>query len=322
MEKQQGPKGFLVVLPGEVIEIPQDSYKSWLTLFYSLPQEFVSKCPAYMSIPRCPYEVLRTDKYDDLINSDTFLEVVWDSYSWVAWQFFNVPDKGGKHREIPGSRAQYSGDFPLWRMSYNLIPYMRMKFETNGLSFQSLYNIPQGMEVPWLTYQQFGNLVGNLTDRIVAEQHWQPVIDEIWNNRQVADYDNRNSVVKTDFMRKWHHDRKSKPLSLEQIQESGGALDNETLTEIPDPSAEFESKILSEIQLDQFRATLTDRDRAILRMRMAGCTQQEIADKVGFKTASAVSKHIDKLSDKYRDFVGAEYEKYLDSLSKPKQKNE
>ena len=63
MEKQQGPKGFLVVLPGEIIEIPQDSYKSWLTLFYSLPQEFVSKRPAYMSIPRCPYEVLRTDKY-------------------------------------------------------------------------------------------------------------------------------------------------------------------------------------------------------------------------------------------------------------------
>lgn len=36
MDKQTGPKGFLVVLPGEIIEIPQDSDKSWLTLFYSL----------------------------------------------------------------------------------------------------------------------------------------------------------------------------------------------------------------------------------------------------------------------------------------------
>ena len=34
MDKQTGPKGFLVVLPGEIIEIPQDSDKSWLTLFY------------------------------------------------------------------------------------------------------------------------------------------------------------------------------------------------------------------------------------------------------------------------------------------------
>ena len=29
MDKQTGPKGFLVVLPGEIIKIPQDSEKSW-----------------------------------------------------------------------------------------------------------------------------------------------------------------------------------------------------------------------------------------------------------------------------------------------------
>ena len=34
MAQQNGPKGFLVVLPGEIIEIPQDDDKSWLTLFY------------------------------------------------------------------------------------------------------------------------------------------------------------------------------------------------------------------------------------------------------------------------------------------------
>ena len=34
MDKQTGPKGFLVVLPGEIIEIPQDSDKSWLTVSY------------------------------------------------------------------------------------------------------------------------------------------------------------------------------------------------------------------------------------------------------------------------------------------------
>ena len=30
----KGPKGFIVVLPGSIIEIPQDSYLSWLTMFY------------------------------------------------------------------------------------------------------------------------------------------------------------------------------------------------------------------------------------------------------------------------------------------------
>ena len=43
-------------------------------------------------------------------------------------------------------------------------------------------------ELPWLSYQHVGNLVGNLTDLIVLEQNWQLMIDEIWNTRQVNDY--------------------------------------------------------------------------------------------------------------------------------------
>ena len=56
MDKQTGPKGFLVVLPGEIIEIPQDSDKSWLTLFYSLPRELAEKWKPAYELPRCPYE--------------------------------------------------------------------------------------------------------------------------------------------------------------------------------------------------------------------------------------------------------------------------
>ena len=52
MDKQTGPNGFLVVLPGEIIEIPQDSDKSWLTLFYSCRESLrrngsqPTSCPA------------------------------------------------------------------------------------------------------------------------------------------------------------------------------------------------------------------------------------------------------------------------------------
>ena len=60
----------------------------------------------------------------------------------------------------------------------------------------------QGVEVPWLTYQQFSNLVGNITDMAIAEQNWQPMIDAIWENRTVEDYETTGSTVKTDFMRK------------------------------------------------------------------------------------------------------------------------
>ena len=72
MDKQKGPTGFIVVLPGEVIEIPQDSDKSWLTLFYSLPRELAEKWKPAYDLPRCPYEVLRTDKYDHIVCDDRF----------------------------------------------------------------------------------------------------------------------------------------------------------------------------------------------------------------------------------------------------------
>jgi len=73
MDKQTGPNGFLVVLPGEIIEIPQDSDKSWLTLFYSLPRELAEKWKPAYELPRCPYEVLRTDKYDRVVCDDILM---------------------------------------------------------------------------------------------------------------------------------------------------------------------------------------------------------------------------------------------------------
>ena len=135
------------------MEIPQDSDKSWLTLFYSLPRELAEKWKPAYELPRCPYEVLRTDKYDHTVCDGMFKLLVWDCYAWCAWQFFQLQDRKGNYRDIPGSWNQYAGYFPLRRLSYSIIPYIRMKFELHGLGFQNLYNTPQGVEVPWLTFE-------------------------------------------------------------------------------------------------------------------------------------------------------------------------
>ena len=113
-----------------------------------------------------------------------------------------------------------------------------MKFEQNGLGFQELYNIPQGVEVPWLTYQQFSNLIGNVTDMVIAEQNWQPMIDAIWENRTVEDYETTGSTVKTDFMRKWHHHRSGKPISLDEMMES----EDGDIFDVADPAASLRTQ--------------------------------------------------------------------------------
>ena len=163
--------------------------------------------------------------------------------------------------------------------------------------------------MPWLTYQQFSNLIGNVTDMEIAEQNWQPMIDAIWENRTAEDYETTSSTVKTDFMRKWHHNRSGKPISLDEMMES----EDGDIFDVADSRSEFENSVISEIQIASFaESTITEKDREILNLRMEGFTEQEIADKVGYKTASAVHKRIAKIADAYEDFVTAEYQKYLD----------
>lgn len=294
---QRGPKGFILLEPGNIMQILPEDNKSWLTLFYSLPVELVSKRSAYMNLPRCPFDVIRSHDYAELLNTDVFLELVWDCYAWSTWQYFEVPNKDGDYREIPGSFNSYSGDFPLWRLSYTIIPYIREKFEHIGLSFQSLFNMPRGMEVPFLTYQQFSNLIGSVVPMIVKEQNWQPMIDTIWATRDETDYDFRNSLVKKEFMRKWSHSRTSvgAMLSLNQLMED--APDSITAE-----TTSFEEEVIESAAFEAFSTTLSERDQQILQLKADGFTLKEIAAKVGYQNHSAVSKRIHIISGKFAEY--------------------
>ena len=313
---------FIVVLPNQIITIPQDSNLAWLPLFYALPKELVSKRKQYLEIPRSPYDVLRTDKYDNLIKDDAFLELVWDCYAWSVWQFIQVPRSNG-YGDIPGKWTSYSGDFPLWRLCYAIQNHFRNKFETEmEWSFQKLFTMPKDMEIPWLTYQQFSNLIGNLTDMIVEEQNWQPMIDEVWENRQMEDYSERKSTYKRDFINKWYcsWNKKKSPIFLDEAIKSDEEISEELLVQLPSPRDDFETRILSKHKVEAFFETLDGKDKRILQMRMDGCTLEQIAKFAGYKTPSAVYKRIQKIATVYEDFVLKNYGEFLDIHSKKKEK--
>ena len=88
MADQNGPSGFIVMLADGIMEIPQDSYLSWMTLFYALPRELVEKRPVFLTLPRNIVKLLSDEAARKLIEDDSFLELVWDCYAWAAWQFF------------------------------------------------------------------------------------------------------------------------------------------------------------------------------------------------------------------------------------------
>ena len=93
---------FFAIVPDGIIEIPQGSNLSWLTLFYALPRELVEKYPPALSLPRNIYGLLDDPDSMEIIKNDMFLLLVWDCFAWSAWQFFQVPNKDGTYKDIPG----------------------------------------------------------------------------------------------------------------------------------------------------------------------------------------------------------------------------
>ncbi len=286
---------FIVVLPHQFIRIPQSSNLAWMTMFYALPKELVSKRPEYLELPRHIVRLINSEKQTNLINQDAFLEMVWDCYAWAIWQALKVPDGKGGYKEIPGDWQNYSGDFPLWRMSYDIIRYFRRIYETEmDWSFQRLFMMPQDMDLPWISQQHFSNLIFNLTDRIVEQEKMQPIIDVVWNHRQPEDYTGHN-LKRGAFLRQWNHSRYYQHSSVEQLIEDE--------IDVPDTQMAFERRILSEQLVEQFETTLSEKDKRILDLRMKGRTMQEIADIVDYETPSAVKKRIDRIAQQCEEYI-------------------
>ena len=245
--------GFLVVLPDQMIMIPVDSHFSWLTMFYMLPKELVEKRPEYLKLPRNIRDIADNEENMKIIRDDSFTEFVWSCYAYANWHFFLLPTRDGLYRPFSGNPMQYSGNFPLWRLSYLAQPYMRMKLETDwDYSFQKFFLMEPDEELDWVKLDDFNFMFRTMFDQVVKEQKWQPIIDDSWNHRQPEDFKGTGSQSR-DFMRKWTHSRTAQNVSLEQIRESGTVVGNDALYDIPDPSAEFETKVLDKMKMEDFK---------------------------------------------------------------------
>ena len=122
-------RNIIIVTPNDIRSIPYNHNLMWLPLFYALPEELVEKRAIYLSIPRNIHQLMESSEHMALIESDAFLELVWDCYAWAVWQFIQVPKSDGSYQSIPGTWDNYSGDFPLWRWAYEIVSHIRLKFE-------------------------------------------------------------------------------------------------------------------------------------------------------------------------------------------------
>lgn len=240
----------------------------------------------------------------DMVNSDAFLELIWDSYAWTGWQFFEVPRTRGGRMPIPGSVNYYSGNLPLWRYSYMLPSLILQRFEVmKPFTLQTLFLMGKDYEAPWSVYETFYSFIGQMTREIIGEQQWQPEFDAIWKTRTPEDYSGSNNKQK-DFERTWYHSRTPEQnTTIDEIDGEQATVSSEVMKYAERRHQSFENKIAGEDFVNRFKASLSDVDRKIIELREAGKTLAEIADQVGFAGAGTVSKHLCQIGTQYKAYA-------------------
>ena len=119
-----------------------------------------------------------------------------------------------------------------------------------------------------------------------------PQINEIAHKFQTyEDFGDKRNVDSINFHNQWTHAKTKigEMLSLEGLDESVPASGNN--------DAEYN------LLRDSFCSTLDDTDSAIFYLIEDGKTQREIAAELGYKTPSAVSKHVRAIQKKYEEFI-------------------
>lgn len=142
------------------------------------------------------------------------------------------------------------------------------------------------------------NMLSNAVGTLMQTMNYEEIAKVIAENPAYEDFAHGklNNFRAKDFDRKWNHTRASvKVSSIEEMQTSADG--EEVEVNIPDTSVDVFEQVSSKLTEETFWSKLSEDDKIILLMRMDGKTQQEIADHLGYKNHSAVTKRIKKLKD-------------------------
>ena len=107
---------------------------------------------------------------------------------------------------------------------------------------------------------------------------------------------------KINFLKRWTHSdtQLGAALSLEEVM----ATDRDAVENAADFFSPAESTEEAYMELrNGFLATLSEDDRIIFIMRENGKTQKEIAEALGYKTHSAVTKRLQAMREQFENFI-------------------
>ena len=271
-------------------KFPYDSNIRYLPLVYFLPEEMFVRCPTLRQFSRCFGEVAKSERQIDLIKTDGFFGDILDATAALAFPHFG----------FGGWKEHYTGNSPIWKLSYALPDWARLLESEIGWGLQALFNVPSTAYIPFMSAEYVKKVFGQIVKRYVAEENLQPVFDVIKQMPCDEYFEKWNTNVRKDFLRKWYHTRSKrvKMVSLEALQEDehGGVYEN-----VADNTNIAEDVSAGDFAR-RFKKSLSMRDMEILELRVVGLTYQEIADKLGYKNHSGVVKRMQAIKKSFVEY--------------------
>lgn len=269
------------------VQFPYDSNIRYLPLVYFLLEDLFSQYPTLRRLPRDLSALAVSEELIALVDSDQFLKEIMDAAASLAFPHFG----------FGGWKEHYTGWCPVWRLSYALPLWVKGVEQITGWGLQVLFRMPPHTPIPFFPPEYVSEVFSLAVKRAIKEQGWQPVLDAVREMPCDEDFEPWDTNVRKDFLRKWYHTRSKRvqTVSLEACIED----ENSGIHEIADPAGDFTMQVEAEDFCQRFKATLSDKDMAILELRVEGQTYEEIADRLGYKNHSGVVKRMEAIKKRF-----------------------
>lgn len=144
--------------------------------------------------------------------------------------------------------------------------------------------------------QHIDDFLHNAVETLMQVTDYESIAEIVQATPTYEDYnhDKKNNYRAKDFDRKWNHTRaQMKTTSLDALKDD---CENDDFP-VPDVLYNELDIVINNLTQETFWNNISDDDKKILRLKMQGFTQVEIAKQLGYKTHSAVSKRLQKLKD-------------------------
>lgn len=273
----------------------------FIPAYYFIPKSILQKCGAELNeLPRNPYMLKNDWDVIRIVESDLFRLLIIDAYAFMVWPFMGL----GAKREI------YSGYEPSWIFAHSPAYWIQEMIDEKIIPAAEdlLKDIHPFEHFGYISEEQISDLFSRLVPKVMEKHNMKTSIEVAEEYRCFEDFDYRTSRQKTDFYRQWYHTRTRHPqTSLESYKEDYADTHDGQEWDIPDESTDVENDVTAKVHVDDFLATLTEKDKQILQMRMDGNTLEEIADKLGFQNHSGVLKRIRKIGKLYEKYSGEDF---------------